>query len=77
MKAMVATVVTAAMVVLGAGNAFAMEQEGTFNFGQKLAHHEDMTVQQVREMYLKHHGTLGAGPSNNFTHEECMKMGME
>jgi hypothetical protein len=80
LKAMVVTVLTAAVVVVGAGNGFAMEEEsqngnayGTFNFGQKLAKHEDMTVAQVKEMYVKHHGTVGAAPSKNFIEHVCEK----
>jgi hypothetical protein len=81
MKAMVVTVLTAAIVVFGAGNGMAMEDNsstgnayGTFNFGQKLAKHENMTVAEVKAMYADHHGTVGAAPSKNFTkHGECMK----
>jgi hypothetical protein len=83
MKKMVVAAITAVVVVLGvgAGNGFAMEENsqngnayGTFNFGQKLAKHEDMTVAQVKAMYVEHHGTVGAAPSKNFTnHENCMK----
>ncbi|MCT8138055.1 hypothetical protein H1D32_09960 [Anaerobacillus sp. CMMVII] len=79
-KAMVIAGVTAAVVVFGAGNGMAMEQDsqngnayGTFNFGQKLAKHENMTVAQVKEMYVDHHGTVGAAPSKNFMkHDQCM-----
>ncbi|MFC0560660.1 hypothetical protein [Halalkalibacter alkalisediminis] len=79
MKAIVLTVLTVSILALGTGNVLAMEPEsqkgnsyGIFNFGQKLSMHEDMTVQQVKEMYGTHHGTAGAAPSKNFTKHDCM-----
>ncbi|MFC0560931.1 hypothetical protein [Halalkalibacter alkalisediminis] len=79
MKAIVLTALTVSLLVVGTGNALAMEPEsqmgneyGTFNFGQKLSMHEDMSVQEVKAMYEDHHGTLGAAPSNNFTKHDCM-----
>lgn len=80
MKTLVATVLTASLIIIGAGNGFAMEQEthngnayGTFNFGQKFQKHENMTVAEVKEKYAEHHGTLGAAPSKNFEkHGGCM-----
>ncbi|OIJ14421.1 hypothetical protein BKP37_08760 [Anaerobacillus alkalilacustris] len=81
-KAMVVSILTLGLLVLGAGNTLAMGEEtqngkayGTFNFGQKLLKHENMTVHEVKEMYVNHHGTVGAAPSKKFTeHKQCMMM---
>ncbi|MGO4886325.1 hypothetical protein ACJ2A9_01080 [Anaerobacillus sp. MEB173] len=81
MKKIVVTVIAASMVIMGSAQAFAMEENttrnsnayGTFNFGQKLLQHENMTVQDVKYMYADHHGIVGAMPSNKFEkHDECM-----
>ncbi|OIJ19260.1 hypothetical protein BKP45_13970 [Anaerobacillus alkalidiazotrophicus] len=81
-KTIVVTALSIGLLVLGAGNTLAMEEEtqngnayGTFNFGQKLSKHENMTVHEVKEMYVNHHGTVGAAPSQNFNeHKQCMMM---
>lgn len=79
MKKIIVSCVTAGLILAGGGQAFAMDGEQTtaqtpFNFGQKVVSHEDMSVQQIKEMYLKHHGTLGAFSSANFEmNNDCMK----
>lgn len=76
MRKMITSFIIAGVIFTGASQTFAMEdtnQNGTFNLGQKIISHEGMTVQETKEMYLMHHGTLGAAPSKNFQiHNECM-----
>ena len=79
MKALVVTVLTSALLVFGAGNTLAMEQEKDggnapeiCNFGQFLQKHEDLTVAEARAKYEEHHNTLGAKPSKNFKCEMMM-----
>jgi len=76
MRKMITSFIIAGIIFTGASQTFAMEdtkQNGTFNLGQKITSHEDMTVQETKNMYLMHHGTQGAAPSKNFQiHDECM-----
>ncbi|WNF37518.1 hypothetical protein RJD24_03390 [Bacillaceae bacterium IKA-2] len=76
MKKMFTTFIIAGLIFTGASQTFAMgekNQNGTFNLGQKITSHEDMSVQEIKNMYLMHHYTLGAAPSKNFqTHDDCM-----
>lgn len=82
MKRIVITTLTVILLFMGAGNTFAMEEDnqngnayGKMNVGQMLQKHGHDTVAETKEMYLKHHGTLGAKPSKNFVHhDECMEM---
>ncbi|WP_066175188.1 hypothetical protein [Bacillus marinisedimentorum] len=75
MKKFLAGTLAAAMIAGGGTSAFAQDMddkkaEGTVNYGQMSKHaeqmHPDMTREEIKDMYLEMHGTMGAKPSADF-----------